>query len=342
MKNCLIKALEKFSQHPQTGQTVLGGVYCKYHLSDSSRPLIVTFSHANNFIGTENVEDPDASPWGYDYLLKYKFNAISFSCINKNTWYREDDFHDEIKELAPYIQSFNTRLGYGASMGAFGVGAFASILKLDRVLLLNPISTLNKSLAPFETRFKPARASLDWSNQFHDGANFECPGLVVFDPIFNLDHQHCNRYNSKVRKVKLAGVGHGVAIHLLRLGVLKKLFFDFVNDSYDTDFYSKEFRKRKLYPPYYRWLLSDENTHLTAKRKEIILKHFEAVQGYLGDEYYVYRKTMNLIRDAALALEQTNPELSVKLLEEAVRRRPDGPFIKKKLKELSMSLKALP
>lgn len=331
--NSLYKDL-KGQEFPVTGRTTLGGVFCQYSFVDFSSPLLITFSHAGNFTTQEDIDDLDYSAWGYDFITKKNLNVISFSCINSNTWYREDDFHEELKKLGPMLGGFKKILGYGASMGAFATGAFARVLKMDGVLLLNPISTLNMKLASFETRFRGGATAQNWVNQFHDGADFDCPGIIVYDPLFNLDRAHAVRYNAKVAEIKFAGVGHGIAIHLLRLGLLSKLFKEFVNDSVDLNSYKSALRAKRKYVPYYRWMLSEENIHLTKKRGEIIKKHFDSLTGYLGEDYQPNVKVTNLLRDAAMGLEKTDPDLAIRLLEEAVSRRPNGVFMIKNLAKL--------
>lgn len=66
-----------------------------------------------------------------------------------------------ISEIGKVIKNFPERLGYGGSMGGGAAGSFAELLNLDRLLLLNLITTLNKDIVPWETRFQKY-ASLNW------------------------------------------------------------------------------------------------------------------------------------------------------------------------------------
>jgi len=140
---------------------VMHNVYCKYYLMDIKKPLMVTFGAANSHIASsELVNSP--SPWAFDYIKKKGINVISFSSIDSDCWYRNKEFHNYLKSVSKNISIFSERLGYGGSMGAYGISAYSNTLNLTRVLLFCPVSTLNKIIVPFEDRFEINSRTKDW------------------------------------------------------------------------------------------------------------------------------------------------------------------------------------
>lgn len=121
---------------------IIDDIYCKYYLFDVTKPLVITFGSANSYVSMSQIND-DISPWGFDFVKKEKLNVISFTCIDSNCWYRSQKFYNFLKLFSQQLDVFPERLGYSGSMGGYGVSTFANVLKMDKILLFNPISTLN-------------------------------------------------------------------------------------------------------------------------------------------------------------------------------------------------------
>lgn len=313
-----------------SGSGIVGGVYVKYHFHDIKQPLVVTFSNAGEITKTADVNNSVYSPWGFDFVRSYGVNTLSFSCFNSLSWYRELEFQQFLKLLSKHLTIFNIRLGYGSSMGGFAVSAFSNCLGFTRQLLMNPISSLSTSLAPWETRFIEAQ-KLNWNDDFSDGAKSICESVIVYDPLFKLDSLHARRYKNSTL-LKLPGVGHSIPSHLSKLGVLKFTFEAFLyNKVVVTDFH-KLVRTRRYYDGYYKWMLGAQNLHLTPLRQSIIKQHQKKIP---KNTHQVIKKfndnDIDLIRDLAIKLELINIEEAYKLMLLAHRLRPDGTFISEKL-----------
>lgn len=173
---------------------VIDDVFVKIYIENVQLPVVYTFSNASDITKTEDVNNLDYSPWGFDFVRKRGLNVISFSSFNSESWYRSREFHLWIERVLSKISSyFPYRFAYGSSMGGFGASVFADILGVEKLLLINPLSSLNKNVVPFESRFKHG-SSLDWSGQYNDGSINNATGYVVFDPLFDLDSKHAKRY----------------------------------------------------------------------------------------------------------------------------------------------------
>lgn len=215
--------------------------------------------------------------------------------------------------------------------GGFGASVFADVLQVDKLLLINPLSTLNKGLVPFETRFKYG-ASLDWSGVYNDGAKNNASGYVVFDPIFDLDSKHAKRYVN-LDKLKFSGVGHAMPAHLQNIGILGELFDRFILGKIDRDWFYKSIRRKREYSHYYSWLMSDQNTHLTKIRKLIITKYFLKYELDRLGKVIVHKNHVDIVRDAALKVEKHDLGTALQLMELALYFRPEGRGIQRKVCE---------
>jgi len=324
----------------------VGQVYAKYFFLDLSKPLVITFGTAGSLVSQDDVLNA-SSPWGFDFIKGQGLNVLSFSSLKPASWYRETEFLDFLTSL--HLPHFPQLLGYGSSMGGFGVSAFANLLKFDRVLLINPISTLNKNLAPWETRFENAARRLDWNTGAFDGSTIKCNGLIVYDPICDIDSKHARRYGAHMQRLKIFGVGHAVPEHLKNMGVLSSLLKNFLNDTIDAALVHKQFRARRNILRNYNWLLSKENSHLTPARESIIrryrtqfLQTYQPKHGANLKSVALTSDEVDLLRDAAVKLEKIDLIKAHKLMSIAAKYRK-GPYILKKVKEYeaAINLKAM-
>lgn len=256
-----------------TGSGVVGNVYLKYSFTDLDKPLVFTFANAGSVTTQQNIDDQGYSPWGFEFVKSYGVNVISFSTISPTNWYRNKDFHHFIVLLGKLVSVFNERIGYGGSMGGYAVSAYANTLEIDRLLLMNPISTLSEDLVPWETRFKHSKKNWDWSHNCYDGATSNATNIITYDPLFSLDAKHAARYHNRIN-LKVPGIGHGVPKHLNNLGALKLAFEMFLYNAIEPELFHKKVRNRRHYTGYYKWLLSNQNKHLTPRRASVIEKHF--------------------------------------------------------------------
>ena len=263
------------------GQFCIEDVYCRYSLKDFSLPLIITFSplgegenkyesYGERYI---QIQKKEYLPWGYKYVKSLGFNIISFSPLMEDNWYRNPYFHLFLEKLGLTLKKIpNKKYGIGASMGAYGISAFANVLNLNKILLMSPISTLNHNLVSFEKRYGGFK-KYNWCNNYHDGATALCEGYVIYDPIYHFDVLHAKRYKN-LQHLKLPGIGHLIPIHLQNLSMLPWIMQTFIKDGLiNKKTFCKQARKRREYKPYYDWLLSKDNRHLTERRRIVIEKH---------------------------------------------------------------------
>lgn len=236
-------------------------------------PLVFTFDNT----GSAGPVD-ERLGWGFEYLKGRGFNVVSFLESDHRSWYRRPDFFQLVKDvndlLAPL--EFSSRVSYGGSMGGYAAAAYAQELKVDRAILLNPISTLNPDLAPWELRWK-TRKKVSWTSDYFDGvagiADVSRVDLVV-DPLFGLDNRHAKRFSAfsdRCTVWKIPGVGHMMPFHMAKLGLLETFVLTLISGGEpDAKGFYAQARKRREYDRYYAWMLSDENKRLTPKTARVI------------------------------------------------------------------------
>lgn len=264
----LITAIES-RRTPARGEFRIDNVCCRFYIGDVDTPLVVTFSPA-----TADTAVGGAIPcevWGMKFVEKHGLNSIAFACVANRCWYRSPELHDALIRLGKHLGAFPKILGYGISMGGYGISAAAGPLGVTDLLLINPVSTLNPDLVPFETKRRTDEQALDWHGRFHDGADAKCGGYILYDPLLSTDRSHAQRYTSLMH-LRTPGMGHAVTRHLKEMDLLAWLFDSFLEGDIPAERFYRNIRQRRLYPAYYKNLLKTAN-HLTPARKAIILKH---------------------------------------------------------------------
>ena len=326
------------NQKPFFGCGHIGDVYLKYFFLDTSAPLVITFSNAGETTSPVDLKNKAYSPWGFDFVKGYDVNVLSFSSIGKPNWYKSEEFESFVQQLAKPLSIFSEKLGYGGSMGGFAVSAFSNCLGINRQLLMNPISSLSSKLTPWESRFQAAKA-LNWKSSFSDGAISKARSVIIYDPLFNLDTAHANRYQNRL-DLKVPGVGHSIPKHLSNLGLLKTVFEQFLMNNVQPDTFHKAVRSRRYYEDYYKWMLSKQNIHLTHKRAEVLKYHKKLIPKSTTNSVQknINEDDINLIRDIALRLGNKNSKDAHDLMLLAQKFRPNGKLIKQKVIEYKKNL----
>ena len=176
--------------------------------------------------------------------------------------------------------------------------------------------------------------TLDWEGDFSDGATSMAESVLIYDPLFNLDTAHAERYNNRI-DLKIPGVGHSIPKHLQNLGLLKSIFEQFLINDINIEAFQKAVRSRRYYEDYYKWMLSKQNTHLTLRRAEVLKRHKKLVPKATIDsaQKNISEADINLIRDIALRLANKNNKDALEIMLLAQKFRPNGKLINQKVIE---------
>lgn len=321
---------------------LFGDIYVKIYIYDISKALVFAFAGAGHSVTREDVMN-EVSPWGYDYLKKKGLNVIGFTNIKGSyNYYRDAVFFKCLKELAKKLPDFKERLAYGGSMGGYAASAFSNVLGVDRLLLLNPISTRNKEIASWDYEAKRALSSFhfDWKGEFADGADTNACGYVVYDPLYELDKKHAIRY-STLEKLKVPGLGHSIATYLHEMKMLNWLVDSFIENSIDIEKFHELARRKRKIKRYYDWMLSDENKYLTDRRAKVFLRHCNSLFSKGKTSERLSNADVEMAMSIADILSKTDLVDSIKFLKIIHGNRPDIKAVRLKILEYRSLIKVL-
>ncbi|WP_323008031.1 hypothetical protein [Pseudorhodobacter sp.] len=219
-----------------------------------SDTLVVTFDNLD--IAMEKRDDK--RPWGFAFIEKQGWSMLGVTAAGW-TWFRDPWVYaqfDDLKENG-FFKPFKRVVFYGASMGAYGACAFALACPGADVVAISPQSTLDKTLVPFETRYKTAWGR-DFSGPYGDAAHVSATAgrvTLIYDPYEPLDAGHVNRFNAaNVVKLRAPLLGHRLGSSLQQMGILSPIVLAALNGTLsEAEFYQK-LRARKGFARYQKEL----------------------------------------------------------------------------------------
>jgi len=310
----------------------IGKTYCKYYLYDTSKPLIITFAPAGALVKEDELNN-DISIWGYDFIKKKQMNIIAFAAIESNNWYLDSKLYNFLEDLQKKISIFKYRYGYGVSMGGYAVSAYANILKLQKILLYSPISTLNENILTFDKRHKIEKNL--WINNSLDGSKCDVEGYIIYDPFCVEDRKHAERYNNKLKHLKVPGLGHMVIKYIAKLGLAPWIFDNFIKDTLEKKLFIEKVKRRRELSDYYNNMIQLNHIKGNFTRIKILeeYKRKNLTQKDLEKYNDINAIHIDALRDLAVYFEDKDIKKSFLLMQLAHELRPKGPFIKKKYLE---------
>jgi len=245
------------------------------------------------------------------FLLKNNVSAF-FLVSKKNNWW-ETDCLNRVVEIVKDHKVYNRAkkiILHGASMGGYASLLACNSLNADVLFLGSPQFSIDKKIAGFENRWPELRQHICFkhNNAIQNFNQFKGEVHLFVDPLHDgdmaqLNLAHYNRENCFIHEVE--GAGHMAFLHLKKLGVLDTITHEVLKG------------------------INPRKTLLKAKANSVrkALQFDEVVKALkLNENADVYRE-LSQIFDA---------ELRVSLLKKALRERPNGPLIKKLLKQAMM------
>ena len=278
----------------------------------------------------------DFAPWGYKLGKKQNVNIISFQHLGKSNWFRSRNLIFFLEQLSTLLEPFNQRLGYGLSRGGFAVGAFANLLKLDEVLLFHPVSTKNKTTAPWDDRSSTDIAQqFDWQGDYHDLDLGHAKGYIIYDPTNRIDRLHAKRYG-QLTHLRVFGMGHGThATYLNKFGFYKQVAVDFIgNQQIEIAQFRQQTKTLRFKEDYYiRLNRANKNS---AHRLGLLSKAHNIVIAEKEEHVQEHQAQIDIqpLIDVALKYQDKHPEDAIELLKVAQQLAPDEPLVEHKLKQL--------
>ncbi len=242
-----------------------------------SDTLVVTFDNLD--IAMEKREDK--RPWGFAFIEKQGWSMLGVTAAGW-TWFRDPWVYQQFDDLKKqgFFKGFKRVVFYGASMGGYGACAFAAACPGADVLAISPQSTLDKTLVPFESRYKTAWHR-DFSGKYGDAAKVSKSAArvtLIYDPYEPLDSGHVDRFTAKnVVKLRAPLLGHRLGSSLHQMGILSSITLGALNGTLtEAEFYQK-LRARKTFARYQKELfkraLDKGHPELARKMGRWVLTH---------------------------------------------------------------------
>lgn len=258
---------------------------------ERGKTLIVTFENLDHVY--ENAAD--RMPWGYDFVQSRGWSMLGMMAHGW-TWYRDEavfDFFDELRG-GGFFEKFDKVVFYGASMGAYAASVFSAAAPGATVICISPQATLNRDIAPWETRYRKAWRR-DFSSRYGYGpeeVKSAGAAYLFYDPTASLDAMHAALYGGpNVHKFHCRYFGHRIASLWLQLGILKPVIMDCVDGTLTPGTFYGYLRARRDNPRYQKEMLK----RLQAlDRPRLVIRYCEAILARRRGPNF--RKAMNEAR----------------------------------------------
>lgn len=215
-----------------------------------STRLLVTFDNLSNV----NDTSPEREPWAFKFAQD---NALSHLGVlaHVSDWYRDADLIARFERLVAegFFDNYERVVFAGVSMGGYAALAFASLVPGAHVVSVNPQSTLDPGLVPWESRYESGQRQ-DWTLPLSDAAKLT-GGLgrvnIFYDPYHALDQQHIDRFSGdNLRIFKCWFSSHKTAVFLRKIDALKPVMQHCIFDELTGPVFYRLYRGRRNLPWY--------------------------------------------------------------------------------------------
>lgn len=207
--------------------------------------LLVTFDNLSNV----NDNSPEREPWAFKFAQDVNISHLGVMA-HVADWYRDIELIERFQALAAdgFFDGYDRVIFAGVSMGGFASIAFGSLVPGAHVVSVNPQSTLDTDLVPWETRYEGGRRQ-DWTLPLADAAALTS-GLgqvnIFYDPYHKLDKQHVSRFaGDNIRVFHCRHSDHKTAVFLRKIGALKPVMQAAIFDELDPIEFYKLYRARR-------------------------------------------------------------------------------------------------
>ena len=232
--------------------------------------LFVSFDNLSNV----NNSSLDREPWGFKFAQDNNISHLGIMA-HVSDWYRDPVLIDRMQKLAAggFFDGYDRIVFAGVSMGGFAAIVFASLVPGVHVVSVNPQSTLDPELVPWETRYENGQRQ-DWTLPLSDAATLTGNlGRVniFYDPRHALDHQHVSRFEGdNIRVFRARYSQHKTAVFLRKIDALKPIMHHAIFDELtELEFY-RLYRARRNLP----WFRGSVDAYFRTQERVAIADHF--------------------------------------------------------------------
>jgi hypothetical protein len=223
--------------------------------------LVVTFDN----LDITMTKREDRRPWGYGFIEAQGWSMLGV-LAGGWTWYREPWVSAQFDALRDegFFKRFRRVVFYGASMGGYAACAFCPAAPGADVVAISPQSTVDKSVVPWETRYKVVW-DRDFSGPYGDAAEVSKAARrvsLIYDPYEPLDAGHAARFtHDNVQHLRAPLLGHRLGTSLQQMGILSPIILGALSGELDEMAYYRLLRARRDAPRYQRELFNRAVAH---------------------------------------------------------------------------------
>jgi len=166
-------------------------------------------------------------PFAFKLLMRQNLDIIAIRKRKKKTYQQDLTQSDFLNVVTPVIKGYKDKMAYGFSLGAYNALYFASLLNC-RILAYSPRLSIHPQFG--RTKIIP---KFEMKHDLTHPYNDEITPIIVYDPKNDLDHTYIQKNVLKsfpnAKLVTIPYGGHGIAPHLLKMGVLKEFLLTFID-----------------------------------------------------------------------------------------------------------------
>ncbi len=183
--------------------------------------------------------------WGEDYFIRRGINAIGVTTA-ANDWYAQPEIEFALESIR-HATAGMTLIGYGASMGGFGVLNHAEALGVVRVVAVTPQFSPDLRKTPFETRFTQLYVDPDFPIDRMAHQNRRAEGYIIFDPLMRDDRRHAELIapHHDLQKVLVPFAGHHPFPLLHQAGLLNDALAAMLRGTLEPAALRRQLRQRR-------------------------------------------------------------------------------------------------
>ncbi|QYX56863.1 glycosyltransferase family 2 protein [Roseovarius sp. SCSIO 43702] len=283
--------------------------------------LLVTFDNLSNV----NNEDPAREPWAYKFAQDEGLAHLGV-LAHVSDWYRDAGLMERFEKLVGegFFEGYERVIFAGVSMGGYAALAYSSYVPGAHVITVNPQTTLDPALVPWETRYEKGQRQ-DWTLPMGDAAALTGSAgrvNVFYDPYHELDQKHVDRLaGDNISIFKCWFSQHKTAVFLRKIDALKPVMRHAIFDELTEEEFYRLYRARRNLP----WYRGAVSNYFREKGREDLATHFDK-----SFRRRLRRKAKAEIgAEAEAPSEKAKPEITELPTEAKI---PPGPKIAKKMK----------
>ncbi len=239
----------------------------------TGRTLVVVFDNLDDV-----RQESDRLPWAVDFIAGQGWSSLGLMAHGP-TWYRDETVHDFFDELRDdgFFAGFERIVFYGTSMGGYAAAVFSAVSPGATVVAINPQATLDRDLAAWERRFRPA-----WRYDYTSRYGY-APEMVkaaermwlFYDSRIIADAMHASLFQGdNITRVRCPFMGHGMLTVWRDIGVLKQIVSGCISGTITRPEIHALLRGRRTVPKFQKALM----THLVkAGRHRLVVRYCDAV-----------------------------------------------------------------